>query len=168
MNTIDLIVCLVGLWALWSGWRRGCIQQICSLAGFIAAIWLAARFGREVGTMLGLDAEIAMAGGFVVVLLAVIIGVGILSRLLRGVFQFAGLGLIDVVLGIALSMLKFALLLSVLFSAFDRLNEDYNFVSPAKLAASRTYRPIKSLAPAMLPVVEWMGDEVSTLIPDND
>ena len=55
MNTIDLVVYLVLALALFEGWRRGAILQICSLAGLVAGIWLAARYGAAVGTWLGID-----------------------------------------------------------------------------------------------------------------
>ena len=59
MNTIDLLVCLVLVLAVWNGWRQGFIVQIFSLAGIVAGIWLAARFGAEVGALLRLDEEVA-------------------------------------------------------------------------------------------------------------
>ena len=61
MNSIDLIVCLVVVLAVWNGWRQGFIVQICSLAGIVAGIWLAARFGSVVGGWLRLDPEIAVS-----------------------------------------------------------------------------------------------------------
>lgn len=71
MNTIDLIVCLMLVLAVWNGWRQGFVMQVCSLAGIIAGIWVASRYGAEVGAWLKLDETISAAGGFVVVLLAV-------------------------------------------------------------------------------------------------
>ena len=58
------------------------------------------------------------------VLLAVVLLVAIAGRLVRKLCHFAGFGIADIVLGIAVSVLKYMLLLSVLFSAFDTLNED--------------------------------------------
>ena len=73
--------------AVWNGWRQGFVVQICSLTGIVAGIWLAARFGAQVGGWLRLDAEVAAAGGFVTVLVAVILVVAIAGRLVRKVFQ---------------------------------------------------------------------------------
>ena len=101
--------------AVWNGWRQGFVVQICSLAGIVAGIWIAARFGAQVGGWLRLDAEVAAAGGFVTVLVAVILVVAIAGRLVRKVFHFAGLGIADTLLGIAVSVLKYLLVLSVLF-----------------------------------------------------
>ena len=77
MNAVDLIVCLVLVLAVWNGWRQGFILQVCSLAGIVAGIWLAAQFGTQVGEWLRLDPDIAAAGGFVTVLVAVILVVAI-------------------------------------------------------------------------------------------
>lgn len=89
MNTLDLIVCLVLALAVWNGWRQGFVVQICSLAGIVAGIWIAARFGAQVGGWLRLDDEVAAAGGFVTALVVVILVVAIAGRVVRKVFHFA-------------------------------------------------------------------------------
>ena len=57
MNAIDLVVCLLLLLALWHGWKQGFIVQVCSLAGILAGIWLASRYGAVVGGWLRLDEQ---------------------------------------------------------------------------------------------------------------
>ena len=104
LNAIDLIVCLVLILAVWSGWRRGFIVQMCSLAAIVTGIWLASRFGLPLGRCLRLDDEIAAAGGFVVVFVLTILAVAIAGRLLRKLFRFAGFGVADIVLGIIVSI----------------------------------------------------------------
>lgn len=160
MNAVDLIVCLVLALAVWNGWRQGFIVQICSLAGIVAAIWLAARFGTVVGGWLRLDAEVASAGGFITVLVVVILAVAILGRLMRKLFHFAGFGIADTLLGIAVSVLKYLLVLSVLFSAFDSLNADYTLVGPQTIERSKSYKPVMRISEAVFPFLEWIGDQV--------
>ena len=151
MNTLDLIVCLVLALAVWNGWRQGFVVQICSLAGIVAGIWIAARFGAQVGGWLRLDDEVAAAGGFVV---------AIAGRVVRKVFHFAGLGVADTLLGIAVSVLKYLLVLSVLFSAFDALNEDYCLVGPRTIERSKSYKPVRWLSESIFPFLEWVGERV--------
>lgn len=160
MNAVDLIVCLVLALALWNGWRQGFVLQICSLAGIVVGIWLASRFGAEVGGWLRLDEEVAAAGGFVAVLVAVVLAVAIVGRLVRKLFHFAGLGLADILLGIAVSVVKYLLLLSVLFSAFEKLNVDYSLVGPQTIEHSRSYKPIQRFSESLFPFLEWVGDQV--------
>lgn len=160
MNVVDLIVCLVLALALWNGWRQGFVVQVCSLAGIVAGIWLASQFGAQVGAWLRLDEEVAAAGGFVTVLVAVVLIIAIAGRLVRRLFHFAGLGLADILLGMAVSVVKYLLVLSVLFSAFDKLNVDYGLVGPQTLGESRSYRPIMHLSDSLFPFLEWVGDQV--------
>lgn len=160
MNAVDLIVCLVLALALWNGWRQGFIVQICSLGGIVVGIWLASRFGAEVGGWLRLDEEVAAAGGFVTVFVAAILVVAVAGRLVRKLFHFAGLGLADTLLGMAVSAVKCLLVLSVLFSAFDKLNVDYGLVGPKMTEESRSYRPIMRLSESLFPFLEWVGDQV--------
>ena len=160
MNTIDLIVCLVLVLAVYNGWRQGFIVQVCSLAGLLAGIWIASRYGAQVGGWLRLDESVADAGGFVAVLVVVVLVVAVLARLIRKVFHFAGFGILDVVLGIAVSVLKFLLLLSVLFSAFDKLNADYTIVRAQTIEQSKSYKPVMRISQLVFPFLQWIGDQV--------
>ena len=161
MNTLDLIVCLVLALAVWNGWRQGFVVQICSLAGIVAGIWIAARFGAQVGGWLRLDDEVAAAGGFVTALVVVILVVAIAGRVVRKVFHFAGLGVADTLLGIAVSVLKYLLVLSVLFSAFDALNEG---LLPRGAADDRAVEKLQAcpvaLSESIFPFLEWVGERV--------
>lgn len=160
MNWIDLIVALVLIVAVVSGWRRGFVVQVCSLAGLVAAIWLAARYGAAAGGWLGMDPDVAAPGGFVAVLVVVVVVVAILARTLRRLFRFAGLGVADIVLGVAVSVLKYLLLLGVLFTAFDRLNADYTLVGLQTIRSSVAYRPVMRISEMVYPLLEWVGDRV--------
>ena len=66
----------------------------------------------------------------------------------------------DIVLGIAVSVLKYMLVLSVLFSAFDSLNEDYTLVGPQTIEKSKSYKPVMRLSEAVFPFLEWVGEQV--------
>lgn len=161
MNAIDLVVYLVLAFALFEGWRRGMVLQLCSLAGLVAGIWLAARYGATVGGWLQLDASVAAAGGFAAVVVVVVIAVAVLGRLLRRLFRFAGFGLPDIVLGIAVAAAKYLLLLSVAFAAFDSLNAEYALASRTTVEGSRWYRPVRDLSGRMLPFLDWAGERLS-------
>lgn len=146
--------------ALWNGWRQGFVVQICSLAGLALGIWLAVRFGAAAGQLMHLDEEVAAAGGFIAVLLVVVLAVALLARLVRRLFHFAGLGGADIVLGIAVSILKYVLILSLLFSAFDRLNASYGLVRERTLEDSWSYEPILQLSDVLFPFAERMYDRI--------
>lgn len=160
MNAIDLIVYLVALFAVWNGWRQGFIVQLFSLAGIVAAIYLASRYGTAAAELLRLDPDIAAPVGFVVVLLVVVLLVAVFARLVRRLFHFAGFGVADIVLGVVVSLLKYALVLSVLFSAFDKLNADYTLVKPETVEKSRLYKPVMRFSGVLFPFLEWVEQRI--------
>ena len=164
MNVIDLLVCLVLLVALWNGWRRGFILQVCSLAAIVVAIWLAARFGAAAGEALHIDPAYAPAAGFTAVLVAAVLAVAVLARILRKLFRFAGFGLLDTLLGILVAVVKYVLLLSVLFAAIDRFNVDYALIPAETVASSRTWHPIRDLSHSLLPFAGWVSGQAEEVV----
>ena len=150
MSVIDLIVGLLMLWAVFNGWRQGLILQLCSLAGIVLGAWLGI-----------LDEEFATAGGFLAVFVVVLIAVAIVGRLLRKVFHFAGFGIPDHLLGVAVSAAKTLLILGLLFSAFESLNKDHTLAEEKTLDRSVCYRPMIRLADSLFPLLEWAKEQVS-------
>ncbi|MFR9602278.1 MAG: CvpA family protein [Rikenellaceae bacterium] len=162
MNYIDLIVCLTLIVAIYNGWRQGVIVQVCSILGFLCGLWLAARYGAAVGAWLSVDDAYASAAGFMVVIVAVLIVVSILSHMVKKLFRFVGLGSLDVILGVALSVGKYALILSVVFGAFDYFNKEVEIVSAQTTSNSKLYRPIISISDNIFPALDWTQKQISS------
>lgn len=160
MSAIDWIVGLALCWAVFAGWRRGFVRQLCSFAGMIVGVWLASRSGAAVGRLMGLDPSIAAAGGFLAVMIVVLIVIAVAGWLLRKLFRAAGLGTPDIVLGIAVSVLKYLLVLCALFSAFDTLNERYDLVGDERLETSYCYEPLLKVSDVLFPLVRQAYDEI--------
>lgn len=154
LNAIDIITGLVVLWAVVAGWRRGIILQLCSLAGIVVSLYLAARYGSHVGTWLRFGPAWAAPGGFLVVALITLILVNLAGHLFRKIFRFAGLGVLDILLGIAISLVKWLLLLGALYSVFGSLNRTAELVDAEALEGSRTFRPVCRLSESVLPFMK--------------
>ena len=167
LNTIDFIVCLVLGLAVWKGWRQGFIVQIGSLVALVVGLWLAARYGAVVGERLQLDESVRTAGGFVVVLLGVMLSIAVAGRLLRRIFRFAGFGLLDIALGVAACAVKYLLLVSVLLTAFDRLNSSYSLVGQRTIDSSVSYRPLLRISEALFPMLERATEQATHLSDDK-
>ncbi len=168
-NFFDIVTLLVALWAILAGWRRGIILQLGSLLGIVLSLLLASRYASEVGTMLHMGEEWVTPGGFILVALVTLIGVALIGRLLRKIFRFAGLGVVDILCGIAISLLKWLLLLSAIYSTFGALNHTLRLVRPEILDDSHTFYPVCRVIDNVMPYVsrtldathwqEWMPGE---------
>ena len=115
MNIFDIITALFAIIALLNGWRKGFISQLCSLVGILGGIALAITFNGEVGALFGIDPAYAKPVGFIITFLVTSIAMSFIAKIVGSLFSAIGLGGLDSLLGVALSMLKYALVLSVLF-----------------------------------------------------
>ncbi|MBR0332977.1 MAG: CvpA family protein, partial [Alistipes sp.] len=151
MNIFDIIVYLSLAWAVFNGWRRGFLLQMLSLLAVVAALFFATQYGSELERILGIDIGVQGVVGFIVIFVAAMILIAVSGYVLRAVFRFAGLGAIDVLLGILFSVAKVALIVSVLFSWFDNANKSYEWASRECVAESRWYEPVKGITDKLTP-----------------
>lgn len=142
MNIFDIVVCILAVIAVINGWRRGFVVQAFGLAAIVIGVFVAAKTGAEAGVRLGIEAKYAAIAGFAIVFVAVVLVLMLVARLLRGLFKFAGLGILDVLLGVLLSLLKVGLVLGILCAIFDKVNDGAHFVPRSTLDKSITYRPL--------------------------
>ena len=159
MNIFDIIVYLALAWAVFNGWRRGFLLQMLSLLAVVAALFFATQYGSELERILGIDIGVQGVVGFIVIFVAAMILIAVSGYVLRAVFRFAGLGAIDVLLGILFSVAKVALIVSVLFSWFDNANKSYEWASRECVAESRWYEPVKGITDKLTPYFEELADK---------
>jgi membrane protein required for colicin V production len=159
MNIFDIIVYISLAWAVFNGWRRGFLLQMLSLLAVVAALFFATQYGSELERILGIDIGVQGVVGFIVIFVAAMILIAVSGYVLRAVFRFAGLGAIDVLLGILFSVAKVALIVSVLFSWFDNANKSYEWASRECVAESRWYEPVKGITDKLTPYFEELADK---------
>ena len=142
MGIFDILVLIVALIALVNGWRKGLIIQGCSIAAIVGGVWLAASLGTDVGTFLGVEPRYAKAAGFLVIFFIALLVLAVVSRLVKKLFSFVGLGVVDSILGALLSVAKMALVMGFICSAFNSLNSGLGIVDESKLDKTIFFRPL--------------------------
>lgn len=142
MGIFDIVVSILALIALVNGWRKGLTTQFCSIVAVIGGIWLASSFGAEVGAWMDVEARYAKPAGFLVIFFVVLILLAVLSRLVKRLFSFVGLGVLDSLFGALISVAKVALILGILCSAFDSLNAGGRFIEKKTLDKTIFFRPL--------------------------
>ena len=146
MNFFDILTLVALVWAVISGWRSGFISQLLSLAGMILGIILALRYGAAVGAMFGIDSRFSVVAGFLITFVAVLIVATILSRLLAKVLSFIGLGWVNTLLGIVLSIVKGLVVLSMLYAAIYSLNLNSQLIEPDYFNSSVSFDIVRKCA----------------------
>lgn len=160
MNVFDIIVYVALAWAVFNGWRRGFLLQMMSLVAVVAALYLSVKYCSEVGAMLGLDGTTQPIVGFIVIFAVTLILLTIVGYLMRKVFRFAGLGMVDILFGILFSVLKIGVIVSALFAWFAAVNKDYDWASKQTVEESRWFTPISGVVDKLTPYFEELKSEI--------
>lgn len=160
MNILDIIILICFVPALVQGLRKGFIAQVISIVAILLGVYLSFQFSTTLSEWLAQYIEgseqILKIVSFALILVGVMVGLGILSRLLEGIINFVMLGWFNKLLGIAFAFLKCALIIGLVIMAFNSLNNSFNFISEEELAKSTLYPPLKSLAYSVFPYLKDM------------
>lgn len=162
MHIIDLIVIVILVWCLWSGWKNGILTQLGGIVGIVVGAWVAYKFSHVIGGWLDME-ELPTEVLFIVVLLAVMICVIVLCRLITKVFQAGGLAFPLRLLGAAFAVMKGILLLSLALLAFEAVMPWVRALSddpsddkkglPSQVTEAKSYRLIKSVGDFVFPYI---------------
>ena len=146
MNFFDILTLVALVWAVISGWRSGFISQLLGLVGIILGVILSLRYGAVVGGMLGIDARFSVIAGFLITFVATLIVATVLAKLIARVLSFIGLGWVNTLLGILLSVVKGLLVLSMLYASIYALNGNLQFVEPEYFNNSISFDVVRECA----------------------
>jgi membrane protein required for colicin V production len=109
LSAVDWIfLTVLGLSALLGLWR-GLVQEVLSLAGWLAAFFVAPIYASVAATWLPMSGSSEMlryAAGFVVVFVAVLIATVLVSWLIKKLVSAVGLGALDRLLGSGFGLLR--------------------------------------------------------------
>ncbi len=163
MNSIDIFILLILAFAIYQGVKEGVIIQGLAIVGIAVGIWVGSKFGAECADYLNIKGGYSSIWGFAILVFVTVIALAIVARVLRKALQFAGFGLVDVVLGAALSMCKYLLVMSIVFTLFDYANHYYDVVDHKYIENSTFYRPIANITKWATPAWDWTQDQFKNI-----
>lgn len=119
MNLLDILIGLALAGGLARGFSTGVIKQVASFAGLLIAFALSVQLmdpvGQAVATSLGISASVAPLVGFILIFLAVQVGVFAVTRLAETIVGALKLTVVNRLAGGVVGAFKAALVLSVVF-----------------------------------------------------
>nr|WP_321245485.1 CvpA family protein [uncultured Psychroserpens sp.] len=165
MAIIDIILGALLLFGLIRGVMKGLFVEVASLGALVAGIYGAIHFSNFAAEFLDsrLDWEekyiniVAFAVTFVIIVLIIALAGKALTKLA----DFAALGILNKLLGGVFGALKIGLILSILLIVFDNMNNTIPFADKEDLEDSILYKPVKGLAPLIFPSILNKGKEDS-------
>ena len=102
IESLDWILLAVLGFSMLLGLMRGIVQEVLSLAGWVAAFYLAQYYAPSMAQWLPMQGSseiLRFAAGFVVVFVGVLIAQALITGVIKKMLSVVGLGLIDRLLG---------------------------------------------------------------------
>jgi membrane protein required for colicin V production len=169
MNYIDIIILILLLLAAISGFKKGLVAELASLAALILGIWGAFEFSDITAEFLvenfNWHWRHLNIAAFVLTFVVIVILVHVVGSVINKIVETAMLGFLNRLAGIVFGMLKAALVLSVILVVFDRIDRDVNIIPENRKAESKLYQPLRNFVPAIFPFIEDWVEEIKN---END
>lgn len=163
MNYIDIVLGILLVLSAISGFRKGLVVELASLAALILGIWGAVKFSYITSEFLveNFDWQWDHLNivSFLVTFVVIVILVHIIGSTVNKMVETVMLGFVNKLAGLVFGILRAALILSIILVVFDKIDEDMELLSSETKAKSRMYEPIRNLAPTIFPFIDFWDEE---------
>ena len=168
MNVFDIVIAALLIFGFVRGVMKGLFVEVASLAALIGGVYGAIHFSYFIGDFLkeavSWDQEYVSLAAFAGTFITIIVTIALLGKMLTKLADFAALGVINKILGGVFGAIKIGLILSVVFIFFGKMNDTIPFVKKETLNESILYAPVRKIAPTIFPSIIKNEDEL--VIPD--
>lgn len=164
MNIFDIIIGALLLFAFVRGIMKGFFAEVASLVAIIAGVFVSIHYAENIeyylvnSTAINWSDETNRIVSFAITFLFVVILVIFIGKVLTKIADITALGMMNKLLGGIFGALKIALILSIIFNFFGRINKTIPFVEQETLDASILYNPVKKVSTALFPSFLKDGD----------
>jgi membrane protein required for colicin V production len=171
MAIIDIVLVALLGFGLIRGFFKGFFVEVASLVALIAGIYGAIHFSYYVADLLmkhvDWSEKTINITAFAITFIIIVLVIALAGKALTKLADFAALGLLNKLLGGVFGLLKIGLILSILLIIFDKMNNTITFVDEEHTKDSILYKPVKSLAPMLFPTI-IKADMDETVKTEND
>ncbi|MFQ3182642.1 MAG: membrane protein required for colicin V production [Polaribacter sp.] len=157
MNIFDIIIGALLIFGFVRGIMKGLFVEVASLVALIAGVYGAIHFSYFIGDFLkesvSWSEEYVSLAAFAGTFIVIIIVISFLGKILTKLADFASLGIVNKILGGVFGTLKIGLILSVVFIFLGKMNDSIPFIEKKTLEESILYQPLKKVAPTIFPSI---------------
>lgn len=163
MDFIDIfIIVLLSIGAIRGLWN-GFFAELASLISLLIGIWAALTFSAKTAVILqnyvSWEPVKVHIVAFIFTFLLVVVGIGIVGKILTKTAGIIGLGIVNKIMGAVIGILKSVLIVSVLLNTFSKINVDGAIISKETIDNSKLYQPITKVAAALYPAIaSWYAE----------
>ena len=163
MTVIDIVLGGLILLGLVRGLMKGLFVEIASLAALILGVYGAIHFSNFAAEYLESKVDWSEntinITAFAITFVLIVLIISLAGKALTKLADFAALGILNKLLGGIFGALKIGVILSVALIILSKMNKSIPFVDEEDLKDSVLYEPVRLLAPKLLPSLLKDGNE---------
>ncbi|MEM6514570.1 MAG: CvpA family protein [Bacteroidota bacterium] len=163
MALIDIILAVLLLFGLIRGFMKGLFVEVASLVALVAGVYGAIHFSNFAADFLDSkvewDEKYINIAAFAITFVIIVFAIALAGKALTKLANFAALGILNKLLGGVFGLLKIVLILSVLIIVFENLNNTVNLVNDEDIEQSVLYGPVKNVAATIFPSIINKGKD---------
>ena len=157
MNTLDIILGALILFGLVRGLSKGLFVEVASLVALIAGIYGAIHFSDFAAGFLeskvDWSEQTINITAFAITFVIIVLAISLAGKALTKLADFAALGILNKILGGVFGALKIGLILSIVLMILGKMNRAIPFIEDDEMQESMLYEPVRSLAPMIFPYI---------------
>lgn len=157
LSVIDIIFGIILAFGLIRGLIKGFIVELASLLALVLGVYGAVHFSYFLvdilNDYLSWEPKYINITALVLTFIIIVVLISLLGKLFTKLAKLVALGILNRLLGGVFGVLKMAFILSVLIMFFQSFNTNNELIKEKTLEKSVLYSPIKNLAPMVLPSI---------------
>lgn len=155
MTVIDIVLGALLLFGLVRGLTKGLFVEVASLLALIAGVYGAIHFSHFATEFLesrvDWSEKFINIASFAITFIIIVFAISLAGKALTKLADFAALGILNKLLGGLFGFLKIGLILSVVLMVFSSMNKTIPFVDDQDIQESVLYEHVRSFAPMIFP-----------------
>ena len=164
MGFLDIIVCALLVFAFYKGVVNGFFIELASLISLVLGIYFAVKFSSFMKEILmeyvKWNPNSIQIVAFILTFIVVVIAIHLLGKFLTGIANFAFLGWLNKLGGGFFRVLKTVLIVSIVFSLFEKINYNNYLAKQETLDNSIFFNPIQKIAGYIFPSIKKGYEEI--------
>ena len=153
MNYLDIILAIPLLWGLYKGVSKGIIKELASLVALIVGIYGAVHFADSIQPYLksefSIESSFLPIISFAIMFVGIVLVVRFVGFIVDKIIKIVALGLLSRLLGGVFGVLKTAFIISALLLVFNTFDYHLNLIPLVQKNSSVLYKPISNMIPSI-------------------
>jgi len=158
MNYLDIVLAVPLLWGLYKGISKGIVKELASLIALIAGIYGAVHFADSIHPYLkehfSINTSFVPIISFGITFVAIVLGIKIIGFVIDKIVKAVALGVISRLLGGVFGIMKTAFIISGLLLIVNTFDYYLNLIPIEQKKQSILYQPISNMIPSIMPNVK--------------